>query len=198
MLKRNRVMGGVLLAFALLGSQMARADDEKPVSLLIAPKVGQVTHIKTVIKTNAAGMDLTVTQSQKNTVKELKTNGDVVLEIADEGTVVDVGGQEMEQPPIPPRSITRDKVGKVKEVKVDEAGQFMAPEVAKIMSGLSLAILTEKAVKTNDTWQNELDNPAIKEKKITIKDTYLGTEKIDGKDCWKIKQSLPSIFSVPR
>lgn len=196
MLKRNRMMGGMLLAFALLGSQMARADEEKPVSLLTAPKVGQVNHIKTIIKTNAAGMDLVVTQSQKNTIKEIKANGDVVLEIADEGTVVDVGGQEMEQPPSPPRTITRDKVGKVKEVKFDDAGQFMSPEVTKIMAGLSSAILTEKAVKTNDTWQTELDNPAVKEKKITVKDTYLGLDKVDGKDYWKIKQTAEAIVDA--
>jgi len=196
MLKRNRVFAGALLAFALIGSQTARADDEKPVSLLIAPKVGQVKHIKTTIKTNAAGMDLTVTQSQKFTIKELKANGDVVFEIADEGTVVNVGGQEMEQPPSPPRSVTRDKIGKVKEINVDEAAQFMAPEVTKIMAGLSAAILTEKAVKTNDTWQTELENPAVKEKKITVKGTYLGLDKVEGMDYWKIKQTAEAIVDA--
>ncbi len=196
MLKSNRMLGGVLLAFALIGSQMARADDAKPVNLLVAPKAGRVTRTQSVIKTSVMGMDLLITQTQKDTIKEVKDNGDFVTEIADEGSVVNIGGQEQNQPAVAPRTVTRDKFGKVKDVKADDAGNFMAPEVAKIMTLLSTSILTDKAVKTNDTWQTELDNPAVKEKKITVKDTYLGIDKIDGKEYWKVKQTAEAIVDA--
>ncbi|MCW3096922.1 MAG: hypothetical protein JWL77_2540 [Chthonomonadaceae bacterium] len=192
----NRVLGGALLAFALIGSQVARADDEKAVNLIVAPKAGRVTRTQSIIKTSVMGMDLLITQTQKDTIKEVKDNGDFVTEIADEGSVVNIGGQEQNQPAVAPRTITRDKFGKVKEVKADEVGTFMAPEVARIMTSLSTSILTDKAVKTKDTWQTELDNPAVKEKKITVKDTYLGLDKIDGKDYWKIKQTAEAIVDA--
>jgi hypothetical protein len=51
-------------------------------------------------------------------------------------------------------------------------------------------IFSEKPVKKDDTWQVDLENPVVKGKKVTVKATYLGTDKVDGKDLWKIKQSM--------
>jgi hypothetical protein len=196
MLTWNRVLGGALLAFALIGGQVARADDEKTVTLLVKPKVGRVMRTKSVINTSVMGMDLVVNQSQKDTIKEVKDNGDVVAEIADEGTTISIGGMDQDQPAGPPFNYTRDKIGKIKEFKRAEENGFTSPEIAKLMATLSAFILTDKAVKTNDTWQTELDNPAVKEKKITVKDTYLGIDKVDGKEYWKVKQTAEAIVDA--
>lgn len=185
----NRVLGGALLALTLLSGQMARADDEKTVNLLVKPKLGHVTHKNTVIKTSVMGMDIVVNQNSKDTVKEVKENGDVVVEIVDEGSTLNVGGMDRDQPMAPPRTITRDKFGKVKEYKSEDIAGFMTPEVSRLLSMIATSLLTDKLVKANDTWQTELDNPAVKEKKVTVKDTFLGIDKIDGKDYWKIKQT---------
>lgn len=193
MFTMNRVLGGALLAVALLAGPRLRAD-EMPVSLLVKPKAGRVTFSKTIIKTNVANMDVIVTAAQKETVKEVKDNGDVVIETADQGTTLNVGGQDMDQPAVPAFAITRDKLGKLKESKEPE-GTFMAPEVSKLMALLSSSLLTEKTVKTNDTWETELENPAVKAKKIKVKDTYLGLEKVDGKDAWKIKQAAEAVVA---
>jgi hypothetical protein len=197
MLKSNRVLGGALLAFALIAGQVvARAEDEKAVSLIVKPKMGKVTHTKTVIKTSVMGMDIVVSENQKQTIKEVKENGDVVEEITDEGSTINIGGMDRDNPAAPPVTVTRDKFGKVKEYKSDNAAGFMTPEVAKIMAMLSSSILTDKALKTNDTWQTELENPAVKEKKVTVKDTYLGLDKVDGKDYWKIKQTTEAVVDA--
>lgn len=190
----NRVLSGVLLTVALLGGQMARADDEKAVSLIVKPKAGRVQRIKSVVKTSVMGMDLVVNQTQTDTVKEVKANGDVVEETADEGGTVTIGGTEQNQPAGPPYTMTRDKFGKIKEFRKVDAGGFMTPEVSRVLETISSFVLTDKAVKTNDTWQTELDNPAVKEKKITVKDTYLGLDKIEGKSCWKIKQTAEAVI----
>ena len=196
MLTLHRVLGGALLIGALVGSQIARADDEKAVNLVVTPKAGRVVRTKSVVKTSFMGMELIVNQTQKNTIKEVKANGDIVEETADEGSTLLIGGQEQNQPPAPSYTVTTDKFGKIKVFRVVEAGGFMSPEVSKLMEVLGSFILTDKAVKANDTWQNEMENPAIKEKKITVKDTYLGTEKIDGKDCWKIKQTAEAALDA--
>ena len=196
MMKRNRVMSGALFAFALLAGPMAHADDEKPVSLIVPPKAGRVTRAKTIIKSNLNGADLLITQTRKDTVKAVKENGDFIVEITDEGTTINFGGTDQEGPAMPPQTITRDKVNKIKEMKTPDANPYMAPEVSQLMVELATAILTDKPVKAKDTWQTELDNPAVKEKKITVKDTYLGPEKIDGKDYWKIKQTAEAIVDT--
>ncbi len=196
MIKLNRVLGGALLAFALIGSQMAQADEEKAVSLLIKPKVGRVMRTKGVIKTSVMGMDLVVNQTLKDTVKEIEENGDVVFEIADEGTTISIGGMDRDNPAAPPYMTTHDKFGKVKVFKKSEDNGFTTPEISKVMEALGTFILTDKAVKTNDTWQTELENPAVKEKKITVKDTYLGLDKVDGKSYWKIKQTAEVVVDA--
>ncbi len=190
MLKLYRVVGGALLTFALIAGQVvARADDEKAVSLIVKPKVGRVTHNKGVIKTSVMGMDMVITGREKETVKEVKENGDVVTETLDEGSTVNVGGTESDQTPTPPRTKTHDKFGKLKDYKSQDTSQFTTPEIDSLLESLVTLILTDKTVKTNDTWQTELENPAVKEKRITVKGTYLGLDKIDGKDYWKIKQT---------
>jgi hypothetical protein len=192
----NRVLSGALLTVALLGGQMAHADDEKAVNLMVKPKVGRILQIKSVVKTTIMGMDLVVNQTQKDTIKEVKENGDVVEETFDEGGTVIIGGAEQNQPVTPPYTMTRDKFGKIKEFRKDAGSGFMTPEVAHVMEMITSFVLTDKAVKTNDTWQTEMDNPAVKEKKITVKDTYLGLDKIDGKSYWKIKQTSEAVVDA--
>ena len=46
---------------------------------------------------------------------------------------------------------------------------------------MRVTILPEKEVKSGDSWQTEFDNPAAKGKKVTVKTSYLGTEKVDGR-----------------
>ncbi len=196
MLKANRVLGGAFLALALLAGQIARAQDEKAVSLIVKPKVGRVTRAKTTIKTSVMGMDLLVNQTQKDIVKEVKDNGDVVVEIVDEGSTINIGGMDRDQPASPPYTMTRSKTGLVKESKREDASGFMTPEVSKLMTAISSTILTEKPVKTNDTWQTEVENPAVKEKKVIIKGTYLGIDKIDGREYWKIKQTAEAVVDA--
>lgn len=196
MLKANRVLGGAFLALALLAGQVARAQDEKAVNLVVKPKAGLVTRAVTTIKTSAMGMDIIVTQTQKDTVKEVKENGDVVVEVADEGSVLNIGGTDRDQPASPAFTITRSKLGIVKESKREDASGFMTPEVGRLMTSLSSSIYPDKLVKTNDTWQTELENPAVKEKKITVKGTYLGLDKVEGKDYWKIKQSAEAFVDA--
>lgn len=196
MFKLNRVLGGVLLALTCIAGPMARADDEKPVHLLVKPKVGHVTHSKSVVKTSVMGMELIITSIDKDVVKEVKENGDVVYESGHESGTISVGGKEQEQPVTPATTKTHDKFGKLKDYKGKDNSGFTTPEIDAIMESITTLILTDKPVKTSDTWDTELDNPAVKEKKVVVKGTYLGTEKIDGKDYWKIKQTTEAVVDA--
>jgi hypothetical protein len=136
------------------------------------------------------GMDIVVTATSKTSVKEIKKNGDVVLEIADEGGHVTSPSFDQDIPPRPAQIIVRNKVGKLIEYKTDEAAaQFMAPEVQKLTTMISDVLFPDKAVKAGETWQTELDNPIVKGKKVVVKGTFVGVEKLDGMEVWKVKQS---------
>jgi hypothetical protein len=166
-----------------------RADDA--VTLTRTYKEGTVLKYKTVNKVDANGMDVVLKHGDKITVKEIKPDGQVVTEHATGAGTLTIGGQDQEVPAGAPVTETYDKTGKLATYKADHADEtYMSAPVQNLLEIAAHVILTDKPVKTGDTWQTEVDNPAVKGKKITIKGTYLGIEKKDGVDLWKIKQTL--------
>src|SRR5215470_12021434 len=85
---------GLLTAFS---AAPLRADD-KPVTLARTYKKGDVTRFKTESTVNAAGNDITVTQTSKVTVKDVKDNGQSVVEQAGEGGKLSMGGADQDIP----------------------------------------------------------------------------------------------------
>lgn len=191
-----RIPGGLLFAVLLYAAQTVRA--EAPVSLLVRPKVGRVVRLKTVVKVSVPAGAVTITQVQKNTLKTIKPNGDWTEEIAYESSTVSDGKEESseKEKDLPRFTVTHDRLGKIKEGRKAEASSFISPEVAKLIEMLNAFILSEKPVAPNDTWQTVLENPIITDKPVTIKDIFLGTEKIDGKDAWKIKQTAEVVVDL--
>lgn len=188
-----RWMTGSAAILAIVAAPLvvrADAPDDKPVTLGYTYKEKDVFRQKTTIEANLMGMDIVVTSTSKMSVKEIKKNGDVVLEITDEGSHLTGQGIDQDLPPRAAQTIVRNKVGKLIELKTDEAAaQFMAPEVQKLSTMIGDVLFPEKPVKAGETWQTELDNPIIKGKKVVVKGTFIGVEKLDGMDVWKVKQS---------
>jgi hypothetical protein len=177
---------------AISFSGMAQAvTDEKTVPLARTAKEGDIARYKATINANVLGMDVIVTRKYKITVKEIRKSGEIVTVQKDEGTTLSFGGAEQPpQDPTPDITEVRDKLGKLIETKLPEAMGVFTPEVQLLMARTSEPLFTDKPVKKDDTWQIELENPVVKGKKVTIKATYLGSDKVDGKDLWKVKQSM--------
>src|SRR5947209_5551969 len=155
-----------VFALAALAHTTARADDAT--TLARSYKEGDVSHYKIKMTTNVMGADAALDQNVKMTVKEVKKNGDIVIVEESEGGKITFNGQENDLPMTPPVTHTRDKVGRLVELKKDDNPQaFIAPEIEKIMAMLQETLLPEKAVKAGDSWTNEQDNPAVKGKKFT-------------------------------
>lgn len=184
-----RTAAAACLVLAMFGA--AALADDKPVTITHTPKEGDVGRFKTVINAEILGMQLVVTQESKHTIKEVKKNGDIVTVIKNEKTVVSVGGMEQPNPGDAPEvTEIRDKYGKLIEFKAPEIpGNPFSPDVQLMMAKLSDVIFSEREVKTGDTWNTEVENPIVKTEKAKVKTTYLGTEKVDGKDVAKIKQT---------
>ncbi|MEP6754638.1 MAG: hypothetical protein ABJA67_03980 [Chthonomonadales bacterium] len=179
-----------LVAFAASAlASHVRADD-KPVSFLRTYKEGTVTTFKVVINASVMGMDIVVKTGQKVTVKSVKKDGTAVFDIAPQATVITVGGNDMDQEAAKPVSETRDKYNKLVEYKSDQPDGFMAPEIRKLILSGSEVIFSEKAVKPGDSWETELDNPALPAKKFKVKTTYVGSDKLEGAEVLKLKQTF--------
>jgi hypothetical protein len=179
---------GIVCALALSMLSVAHADDAE-VTLTRSFKDKESNRYKQVVKTTVAGKDIVLTSIDKRTIKEVKPNGDVVMTSENESNKVELDGAEQPGQPSPPSTVTYSKAGKLIDFNGGAAG-FFDPGVQQLMIVAHSMILPDKPVKKDDTWKTELDDPAIKGKKITLNQTFLGSEKRDGKDLWKIKQTL--------
>lgn len=188
-MKAKAIGISLLIGLTLASIQIAFAG-ESAISLLRTYKVGEVSRYKSTISANLMGTDVLVTQTIKEEVKEVKENGHAVIVSTNEGGKVSANGQEQDIPPTPPITTTRDRLGKLVDFKKDESPQGLTtPEIERLMTALSDTLFTDKPVRAGDTWQVEIDNPVVKDKKVVVKGAFLGTEAVDGRNLWKVKQS---------
>ena len=157
-------------------------------------KEGDVIRFKTVVNATVMGGEAVVTSTAKQTVKKVKDNGEITVSIVDEGGKLSFGGMEQDLPAGAEVVETRDKAGKLSKIEFPNGGQeFMTPEVRHLTSLLAEPMLSDKPVKAGDTWTVEVDNPAVKGKKVTFKGTFAGSEKLADSETWKLKQTAEAI-----
>src|SRR5689334_13558750 len=97
-MKANRTLWAILFAAAVVPALAARADDS-PVTLSRPYKEGEVTKYKVTVNTAVMGTDIVVTATTTSTVKEVKKNGDVVIETQNSDVKVTAAGMEQQGPP---------------------------------------------------------------------------------------------------
>ncbi len=183
-------LGGLLGALCLTGQSPARADDA--VAMARTYKEGDTARYKVTLKISAEGNQMiTVTQNTKYQVKTVNPDGGVVLLATDLGGTLDLGaGQPQNLPPGSTMTVTMDKSGKLTDLKVDKPNDNFSSGTLQLIEIAHHIILSDKPVKEGDSWETQLDDPVVKGKQVTIKDTYLGTEKREGATLWKIKQTV--------
>ena len=198
MRKTTNVLFGLFsacCAFSLLTAQTVRADD-KPVMLVHKDKVGDALHLAIKLSAEAMGAEIKADQKTTSTIKEIKKNGDVVTESKDEGGKISIGGMEMDQPPGPSTTTTRTSRGKLVDWKIEKEDEsFISVPLQRLLDALNDILLPDKAVNPGDKWETEIANPVQEAKKIKVKTTYVGTEKVDGVELWKLKQTAEAIVS---
>ena len=189
----HRFLKPVMCAAILLtiGLQSPVRADEKAVTFARPFKVGDAVKYKSTATIDLGGQKIVVTQNRKHVVKLIKDNGEIVIDIVDEGGKVDLGGSEMDIPAKSPETITSDKQGKMLAYKPSaEENPYLSNTTLHLLAVVDRIVLTDKEVKAGDSWTTEIDNPAAKGKKVAIKTTYVGTEKVGGADAWKVKQTV--------
>lgn len=159
-------------------------------------KADDIMQLNTSIKLKIQGADVVITSTSKQVVKEVRKGGSVVLVETDDGGKITVGGQDMPKPPDPPTTITLDQYGKLLDYKTGDTVQGLTLDINRLISATSDVQFPKKAVKAGDSWETIVDNPVIKEKKITVKTTFVGVEKLDGEDVWKLTQSFAAVVKA--
>lgn len=167
------------------------AAQDRAVQLTGSYKAGDVARYKYDITAQVSGTEVPAYRTIKETVKEVKPNGDVVLLQQDEGGKYVANGQDNDLQPESPATITFDKSGKLVSFTTNEneGSGFMETPIRKLLAVMTHVYFPSKAVSPADTWQVELDNPAVKGKKVVVKMTFLGVDTVDGVQYWKVKQS---------
>ena len=186
----NRLTTGAACALLILAAGLARAQD-KEVNLVRTVKEGDTVRHKVTITASVMGMEVIVVQNSKAVAKKINDKGHIVWENASEGGSVTVGGTEQPQDASPAGTETRDKYNKLIDYKAPETAQeIMSPEVQKLVANSSEVIFSEKPVKAGDSWSTDAENPVVKDKKFSIKTTFVGLDKVEGKEYWKVKQEV--------
>ncbi len=177
-------------ALCLAGSALAAAplvDDA--VTLVRTAKKGDINKYSVEATASVSGVEASLKNTLKYEVKEVKADGVVVVEVSDEGGKLVFGGMEMDAPQSPAVTETREKSGKLTKAVSAADNPVFPAEVVSLLAAVREVVFTDKPVKSGDTWNVEFDNPAVKGKKITLKSTYSGIDKVDGKDFWKVKHT---------
>lgn len=184
---------GSLGLLALSLALPVRAAD--PITLVHTYKEKNAFRYKTTIKIPFQGNEIVSVQTRKDTVKSVKDDGAVMLSILMESVTVDMGNGPMDQPTgAHPVTLILDKSGKLTDFTMDPTDESpFTPAIVKLVFLIDHVALPDKPVKADDVWQTELDDPAVKGKKVTIKSTFKGIEKKDGVALWKVVQTLEAV-----
>lgn len=168
---------------------------DEPLKLASTYKESTVRRFKSTLKVSVNGTEVTSIQTREEKVKSVKDNGAVTLLENIVKQSIDMGNGPQEAPSSGhPVTVVLDKSGRLDDFIVNPMDEtIFAPPVMRLVYLVNHASLPDKPVKPDDTWETELDNPAVKGKKVKIKDTFKGLEKKDGTSLWKIVQTLEAV-----
>ena len=194
---RNRTWIGALCLFVLACPPAVRADDggkpEEPKAATLAQplKAKDSVQYRNTLTMSAGGADILVEQNHKFTVKEVKENGDIVMVMSDLGGKFTINGSDMDIPPGSTTTVVQTKNGRIITYTPEmEDNPYLSTPTLHLLSMVDHIVFPDHPVKPGESWKSEVDNPAVKGKKVSIKTTFVGPDKSEGTAVWKIKQTV--------
>jgi hypothetical protein len=177
----------------------AQAADTTEHTLKRTFKKGDIDRYKLVFEamvpspTGSGETKIFLTMVIKETTKEIKPDGTIVLSNTADSANLKLGDIDQDITPMMP-GVTqiRDKQGRLTEVKVDNAESSpLAPMMGGFMQmvlGAQAAFYPSKPVKVGDTWKIE-PGPQPREKNVTSdgKATLVSKESVDKVETFKVK-----------
>jgi hypothetical protein len=156
---------------------------------------GEITRYRTYIKADGRNIEDTepikirMRTNSKNEVKDVAETGIATWEQLDEKVALVINAMEIPSPAKPrPVTVVFGPNGMVVK-RTNPGGDPFNPS-EKSLGMLNSFPAPSVGVKPGDTWKLEVPNPVLKNRKLSISSTFLGTEKILGIDTVKCKQVL--------
>lgn len=176
---KRALLCGALLAAVVAISPVAFAQGTK---INFTPKAGTVAEYDTVITVTFEGTPLTIKAKSISTVREVKANGDFVVQNEERGMVMELPG--MDSIPVPdmdPSTTVFDKTGVPIEVQQPDASAEDLAASAR-MASISAFYLPEdlnKEWQVGDRYVREIPaNTKLGTKAVRAEYTFEGTEKV--------------------
>jgi hypothetical protein len=159
-------------------------------------KKGDVLPYRTYIRftgrtpDDAGAILLTVRSTSKNTITDVTPEGNIVWEqLDDPGSVAALNDMPLPTPDeIKPVTVTFGQSGLVSK-RLNPAAD-PADQTQKLLPLMGSLPVPPAGVKAGDTWETELPNPMLKNKKLVAKSTLVGNETILGMDCLKVTVTM--------
>lgn len=185
-----------LVAHAQDATQTQGAADQA-VTLAYKFEKGTTVTMKTVahVMTPDGQSQVTFITTAQRAITDIKPDGSVVVTVTPGSATLDLGSGPQPTPPPPPFSVTFDKQGRLVLVgqKNEDDTTPVAPQAAALLEASVHVVLPDHPVKPGDTWQSTFDDPLVKGKQATLKDTYDGMVVYKGQNCWKVEQTMEAV-----
>lgn len=197
----RHIVGVICVFLTAYVSQPYVAAQEAPaaeatINLTYLYEVKSVARYKVSMDYTILGTKVSSNRAFKQTVQEIKPDGDVLLEVRDMGGHVIIGGVDRDIPVGPLVTKTLNRLGMlVTYQQGDDETFFLSPQTAKLMATLNSLLFPERPVKSGETWQNQIPNPFVAGNQITIATTFVGMEKLGDIGRAKLRQ-VATVTSV--
>jgi hypothetical protein len=179
---------GITVALGLVGVA-AFAGVLDATKIAWAPKAGTVNKykFKSVAHIQAAAMsgDLTIMADMTETTKDVKPDGNIVLEDKEVNFHVTMGDQDLSSSPEVPQSVTESITEKANGETVERHSDH-ADMDNKRVDRASEFVYPDKPVNVGDTWTRSFKGDSKETFDTTTTYTYAGTETVNGIACNKI------------
>jgi hypothetical protein len=186
-------MKGSLIAagFTVAGALMfvTPQPDDKPITLTRTYKAGEITRYNSTMRVKALGNEFVQESVDKIEIIKVDPDGSATATYGQESGSYTLNGKKNDLPKSPAWTITRDKYNRFVKASTEETLEFfIVPDVRRLLFACIEVVFPERPVKVGESWTTELDNPAVKGKKVTLKTTLRGEEIVDGFPVYKLAQ----------
>ena len=172
----------------------ATKTETMPITLAIPFASGRVYRYKSTVAITGGSIQVQAELTRRETTTEVKANGEIRAELVEEGGKAIINGMENPLPAGKPVRLLLDRYSRLLLfTPTEEGGDFISPPIRHIMALADRIAFPRLPVKPGDTWETEVRNPTGRSRRILIKTTYLGTERVGASELWKMRQT----FEVP-
>lgn len=176
-----------MAAFALLSIGAIAQVTQDAIKLEWKPKAGMSIKYKFKTNSKTGGTDAEVKQDLTRTVKEIKANGNVVIEEKSSNMTLVVGGTDMTDQigeTSATTTVTMSPTGEVVEKKGPDS--FLGPEVQARLDRMTAFIFPKDSLKIGQTWTEKIKGESKSQPDVQKDYKLMGTDTVGKFKCYKI------------